>query len=344
MNGKWIAGFFLLLGADIQAQNRAKQVDTLPQYDETYYVQFPQQLLGRFYFSQKYTRFRLPKEDGIPKLNYMPNTTLNMGVGATYKSFSLNLAYGFGFLNQDAERGKTKYLDLQSHAYSRKHAIDFFGQFYKGYYLSDFSHPSLSTPYYVRPDLRVRYGGLVYSYLFNGRKFSYSAAMIMNEWQKKSAGSFFLNASFYLGQVKGDSSFVPWMFQSDHPVASVQRVEFLQLGPGAGYAHTFVISQHFFCMGSVQTNLNMGYTKEYDVSNTFNQFAVRPAFSYRAAIGYNSRLWGVNLNWVSSRFDIKGDISDKSYRIETGNARLNISRRFQPGPRLQKNLNRIPFI
>lgn len=313
-------------------------------YDSTYYQTFERELLVRFYFSQKYSLFDLPKVESVEKLSYLPNTTLNMGVGATYQSFTLNLAYGFGFLNQDQEKGKTKYLDLQAHMYGRKQVIDFFGQFYRGYYLrepkgTDF----LPAAYYVRPDMRVAYGGLSYGYVFNHRRFSYRAVMIMNEWQKKSAGTFFINGEAYYGRVKADSSFVPWAYKPGHPQSMINQVQFFQIGPGVGYAYAWVIKKHFFMMGSLQTNLNLSYTKEFDQMGDEGRFSVRPNLSYKLSLGYNGSVWNTNINWVSNAVNFKGASSTRPYQLETGNIRLNISRRIAPGPKLEKQLKRIPI-
>src|SRR5690606_14649801 len=91
----------------------------LCQNDSSYYVSYENQLTGRLYFSKKYTSFRYFDTEEDIALRYFPNTTLNMGVGATYKWATLNLGFGFGFLNPDNGRGDTRYLDLQGHFYGR---------------------------------------------------------------------------------------------------------------------------------------------------------------------------------------------------------------------------------
>src|SRR5688572_28023745 len=89
-------------------------------FDTTYYVSYENQITSRFYFSKKYTSFKFRNTLENYTMTYRPNTTLNMGIGATYKWATLNLAYGFGFLNPDKGKGKTEYLDLQFHGYTRK--------------------------------------------------------------------------------------------------------------------------------------------------------------------------------------------------------------------------------
>ena len=77
----------------------------LGQYDTSYYVSYEDQITGRFYLSQKYVSFRYIDTGNDLVFRYLPNTTLNMGVGATYKWATLNLAYGFGFLNPENGKG-----------------------------------------------------------------------------------------------------------------------------------------------------------------------------------------------------------------------------------------------
>src|SRR5687767_12137994 len=57
-------------------------------YDSTYYVSYETMLTSRFYFSKKYTSLKFRDNGENYNLTYRPNTTLNMGIGATYKSFT----------------------------------------------------------------------------------------------------------------------------------------------------------------------------------------------------------------------------------------------------------------
>ncbi|MFZ9944019.1 MAG: DUF4421 family protein, partial [Bacteroidia bacterium] len=65
--------------------------------DTTYFKAYSDQITGRFYFSRKYTSLIIGDQESDFKLDYRPNTSLNMGVGATYKNLTLNIAYGFPF-------------------------------------------------------------------------------------------------------------------------------------------------------------------------------------------------------------------------------------------------------
>ncbi|HMT29810.1 MAG TPA: DUF4421 family protein, partial [Bacteroidia bacterium] len=203
---KWQVLILFLLGfSDI----------TFGQNDTSYYESYTSQITGRFYFSQKYTSLIIDHENDQLDLKYRPNTTLNMGVGASYDWFTLNLAYGFGFLNQDEEKGKTNYLDLQAHLYGQKLNLDLFGEFYKGFYLSQKGKAVNDDSYYQRPDLKVTELGASVQYIFNDEKISFKAASIQTQRQKKSAGSLLIGAELYFGIVKSDSSIFPSLVFAD---------------------------------------------------------------------------------------------------------------------------------
>ena len=99
-NNKFI--FFILTAtvfskALLHAETVVAQSTDFSGHDTTFYEVYPGKVTTRFYFSQKYTTFTAQAPGGTEDLKFRPNTTLNMGVGATYHNFSLNLAYGFGF-------------------------------------------------------------------------------------------------------------------------------------------------------------------------------------------------------------------------------------------------------
>ncbi|MEO6837519.1 MAG: DUF4421 family protein, partial [Ginsengibacter sp.] len=195
-----------------------------PVNDTAYYVRFPGSVTSRIYTSQKYTDFTL-KDKTTRNIHYYPNTTFNLGVGATYNNLSLNIAYGFGFLNQDPEKGKTKYLDLQSHYYWRKWITDFEGQIYNGYHLSK-GVGTNPGDYYYRRDMKVALVGISQYRIFNPTRFSYRAAFTQNEWQKKSAGTFLAGAGIYYGVVNADSSLIPQSIQPPYPGKNIPQINY----------------------------------------------------------------------------------------------------------------------
>ncbi|HUZ60047.1 MAG TPA: DUF4421 domain-containing protein [Hanamia sp.] len=310
-----------------------------PVNDTTYYIRFPGSLTSRLYTSQKYTDFTL-KDKNTRNIHYYPNTTFNLGVGATYNNLSLNIAYGFGFLNQGPEKGKTKYLDLQSHYYWRKWITDIEGQFYHGYHLSK-GFATDGGKYYYRGDIKVALFGISQYRIFNPARFSYRAAFTQNEWQKKSAGTFLAGAGIYYGVVNADSSLIPQSIQQTYPGKNIQKVNYFSFGPGIGYAYTLVLHQYVFFTGSVTTSLNFSFTNENLLANQGFHFSVKPVTRFRLAAGYNSRTWNVSANWVKDNVPFGGVDKKSNYVFNTGNYRFVIAKRFNTGSRLRKHLRLI---
>lgn len=331
---KCIVFAFLMIGQHfVRAQAPAN-------FDSSYYKTYPRQITGRVFLSKKYTALTLNSPENVKALRYRPNNAFSAGVGATYGAITVNLGFNMGFLDGSRkERGKTKFLDLQSHIFTRKLVADLYGQFYDGYYLLP---KGLAAPpeknYYLRPDLRVNMIGASVYRLMNHRKFSYRAAFLQNEWQKKSAGSLLIGAEIYTGIIRGDSSLVPTAAPGDYTQRPVNKVRFTEFGPGAGYAYTVVMQQHFFITGSLTLNADVSFVKEYTGTASEKRVSISPNLAARAVIGYNSETWSANLSWVNNRINLKGEISADQYLVRTGNLRLTYAKRFKPGKKLKKNL------
>lgn len=331
-------GTFSLFYSDpVMAQKRTFSINDTP-----YYLSYPDMLTARYLFSKKYTALSLNAANDQSDLRYHPNTKYTMGVGATYHVLSINIVYGFGFLNPGNGKGKTKYLDLQSHLYLNKWTMDFYGQFYKGYYLYPKGFNSVSPDsYYQRPDMVVHLYGVMLYRVLNDRKFSFRAAFLQNEWQKKSAGTFLLGGEMNYGIMKADSSFVPHSAANSYPQAGINNVHFFCFGPGAGYAYTLVVKQHFFITGSVTANLNFGYSTEKSNFASNSKVYVNPVSIFRFVTGYNSNTWNVSVNWISNMLPVGGLTATNNYLLQTGNYRLIFAKKIKPGTKVIKGLNKI---
>ncbi len=306
------------------------------QHDSSYFASYTDQITGRFYFSQKYTNLMVEDQAQNLDLEYRPNTTLNMGIGASYKWFTLNLAYGFPFLNKEKEKGDTRYLDLQAHFYGNTSNIDLFGQFYNGFYLYPSGKASSVNQYYIRPDIKVREYGGSYQHIFNHKRFSYRASFLQNEWQKKSAGSFLFGAEFFIGKVGADSTVYPAVLTTSE-APKTTKVFFYELGPNFGYAYTLIIAKHFFLTGSLSFSLDYNVTEYKYESNRSMQSGVTPNSLIRVFTGYNSKKSALSVTFTNSRVSLAAT-SKNSVALNTGNFRINYVRRFIPGPKTKKIL------
>lgn len=308
-----------------------------------YYETFEGFLTGRVYLSKKYTSVALEGPEGTQTLRYRPNSLTTLGINATYEALSITLGSGFGFLNPNKEeKGKTKSFDFQTHIYTRDWATDIYGQFYRGYYLKDIASGGANDfTYYLRPDIRTNLVGASVYRLFNGEQFSYRAAYLQNEWQKKSAGSFLAGAEFYMGRVKGDSALVPSEVASFYPQAEVKRMRMVEFGPGLGYAYTFVWNEHLFATGSATINGDISFVKEETAEASANRVSFSPNATLRAVVGYNSERWAITMSWLHNSANARGESSNLDYRIKTGDFKITIAHRIIPGKNLKHDLDRV---
>ena len=294
----------------------------------------------RVYVSQKYAGFRLKNDKSIPVIDYRPNPSPAIGVGATYRGLTLNIAYGgIDFFNTEADRGTTEKFDAQVRLYTRKWAIDASGQIYKGYYL----HPKgLATTnnntYYTRPDLHVSIAGISAYRLFNYKWFTLRPAFVNDEQQIKSAGSFLAGAELFYVKSRGDSSLIPFALASLYQRNNIRNVQVIAIGPGAGYAYTQVLPFHLFVTGTLTLNLNLGHAREYGSATNSNHISANANLFYRLAGGYDNGHTIINFFWLNNKISANGAVNNYRYLLNTGNFRVIVARRFQPGPRSKKTL------
>ena len=300
-------------------------------HDTAYYETFPDKLTVRLYLSKKYVHLNFPSGGSAEDLEYKANPKLNLGAGITIKNISINLFNGFGFLNpKNDPKGKTKGFDFQIHLYPRKWSIDLLYVSPKGYHLSQTGIAGAGPDeYYYRGDLKTTFLGISSYRVPNKERFSYRASLSQTEWQKKSAGSFLYGGQIHHGVIQGDSSLVPTLLSHTYPQAGIKKINILSFGPGAGYAYTLVIQHHFFITGSMIINLDANFTKEEGEGiGTLKTTSFNPSEVFKAAAGYNGRLWSVSANWAGVGFWVKGATVENDYFFPPWNIRLVFAHRF----------------
>jgi hypothetical protein len=316
-------------------------------HDTSYYVTYRSKLTGRAYLSRKYNVLSFDPPPPGQDFQYRATTSLNLGIGATYHAFTLNIGIGITKFNPDKEKGDTRYLDLQGHFYARKWNIDLLGSFYKGFYLTPagLAAPP-GEPYYVRPDIGLSLVGLAFYRQLNQDKFSYQAALLQNEWQKKSAGSILFGGEIYYGAIFGDSSLAPTLLDPKISQLDVNKYHFVSFGPGLGYGYTFVYKERLFLMLSATINLAFRYSNEISSSSGEQEslFGFRPNYLFHAALGYNGPKWCLSLQWVDTELFLRGAQTLYEYTASTGNYRLIYARRFSLDRNTKKLLKPIPDI
>lgn len=292
-----------------------------------YYQTYNNHITGRTFISNKFTSFRL-RSDNYSYF-YRPITSYNLGLGFTYEWLTLNFGYGFDFLNPHRDKKDTRSIDLQFHPYGRKLAIDVLGQFYRGYKLN-------SPEEIIRKDVRVTVVGATVQYIFNHDRFSYRAAFLQSEWQKRSAGSWLAGVEFYTGRIRADSSMVPG---ANVPLEEKLRSSsFVELGPNVGYAYTYVYREHFFVTGSASVSFDLGFNTTISAVNKEKGSGFSPNTLFKFFGGYNSSKWAVTAIYLYNSQHLVSNLQNQVLSLHSGNFRIHFAYRFKPGKRARQLL------
>ncbi len=222
-------------------------INTATSQDSTHIVDYSDKLLIRLYTVTKTNSLTIVNDDLDRRLELLPNGKTNLGVGVNYKKFGLGIAFGPpSSAEKERKFGKTQRLDIQGSMYGRKIGADGFFQLYEGYYNSNPSDfidwTSDAFPQIAR--MRILSVGVSGFYLFNSEKYSYRAAFVRDEMQKKSAGSFLLGLFGNYDEGKTVNGFIPEELpDSLRTIINIKEFKNLAIGVSAGYAHNFVVRE-----------------------------------------------------------------------------------------------------
>jgi hypothetical protein len=307
-------------------------------YDTNYYHSYTDKLTTRLYSSVKYTNFSIQDQSLKKAVNYNVNNKVMLGLGANYSVFGLNIAFNLPFNEKDFDQyGETEYVDLQSHLYLRKYVVDFYLQRYKGFYINNpmeiLQNWIVADSFPKRPDIRIVDAGLAVQYILNSKKFSYRAAYIQNEWQKKSAGSFILGASIFYVMVKGDSSLIPKNIEPPDFAdgSKYDKSTQFSLGANAGYTHTFVAWKKFFLVIGLSAGPAIGNTSVHQTNmNQVTKSGITLNFNAlgRGSLGYNSHKFYMGVFYLNQIIGNKLPQEEVWNFVNTGNFRFNLVYRF----------------
>jgi len=307
--------------------------------DTNYIVDYSKELTTRIFGSQKSASFRLFDGTTEKSLNYLPNERFLIGIGANHGILGINLGINFPSINDDDDKyGTTDYINWTTRIIARKIYIDLILQYYKGYYLVNSYEMIRNWPaedqYMIRGDLSTFSIGMSAQYIFNNKKFSYRAGFLQNEWQKKSAGSLLAGGEVYYNVMQGDSSMVPLnlVYNSFYHNQHFSRADIFSIGPLIGYAHTFVLKQHWFLSLSLTANLALGFSKLYPDEQYSEAMSSGLTLNFntipKIAFGYNSSRWCFDISYNNLSQRNQSPFDQAWIHFDTGNFRFNIVYRF----------------
>jgi hypothetical protein len=298
--------------------------------DSSYITQDADVMVFRFYFSRKFTDFKIPDKE----LRYRPNSGLNTGLGVSFQKFTLNIAGPLPFLNPNREKDFPRSFDLQGQFYPVKWMVDFYGQFYRGYKIPDWQETGES---YLRPDIGLFKTGFHISHVFFGERISINAAKNHIEIQKKSAFSPLLGFEVYRARISADSLIIPKVLD---PTFNYTQADFLHVGPTAGFLGTLVFGKGFFATAAISGNLGAGSSWLLGDSNQReSDWSLMLGYQVRGFVGYNGEKFGFNLNYIYKNLNLN-PIRELEQSADTGNYRLNFVYKIRPGKNFSRFNNR----
>jgi len=305
--------------------------EIVPNYDTNYIKSYTDHLGIYPYALRKYRSYGLRNKELKTKLKFEPNGQTNLGLGFNYKWINLGFSTDFEFMNKDNdEYGQTTSLDFQLSAFSRYFGLSAHYQKYIGFYLSnpdDFSDWN-ETYYPYISDLQSSSLGLSLFYFFNNKKFSYKAAYIRNEVQKKSAGGFVLGAYADIDVVYAPSGFVPnELPDSLNQLFSFNGYSTYVAGLSFGYTYTLVFLNRFFVNLSLVPGVGYRTLSIWHVSsNKETEPNLTGLLNTRFSIAYEGKHMYFGFSSVSNNESFKYESIDIS--SNSGLVRLYLGKRF----------------
>jgi hypothetical protein len=312
----------------------AKEKDTIPKNDTSYYVSLRNKLTLYIYGVTKFSQFDLENNDNDNYLSYQPNSKFNLGLGFNYRWLGLSTTFNFNLVNDNELYGKTESFDIQSDILTRRTIISVNLQSYKGFYWENAGsyYPVWNKvdSFVIRPDIQIYQLGTNYIYTFNNDRFSFKTAFSKTGWQKKSAGSFLAGGFFSVFRLSADSSIVPTNALASFPVYdNLYGLSAFNIGASFGYAYTYVWHKKLFIHGTLMLGLlNQTFTT-YDAAGdelfSDNNFSSKTHF--RMAVGFNNDVQSYGISVVLDSYLIQNR-SVNEFIYNYGKINLFYARRF----------------
>lgn len=281
----------------------------------------------RFVMNRKLNYFKIKDALTNKSVLYRPNRGLNLGFGASYKWFALDLVFNTSVW-QDVQLYDSRSFDLQGRFYTNKHFLEAKLQYYGGYSLDRVNGSSVHKNELIREDIRSLSMGIQYLFAFNYEKFSFKAPFVLSEVQRKSAGSVIAGVGFNTFMINGDSTIVP---SAEHDNMNSKLLYddllVLDLSLKLGYMYTHVHDENYFL--SVGAIPGIGYSVgDYRVDSRTKMI---PKLSWNmkglVTLGYNDAFMFYGIQYIVDIHSLKQDYMARTV-MGTGILSLMVGYRF----------------
>jgi hypothetical protein len=305
---------------------------TLFAQDSTNIIDYSDQLLIRVYTVTKSNSLAIENQQANKTLKLLPNGNTSLGLGFNYKKFGLGVAFGLPPSEErDQKYGRTQRLDLQGSLYGKKIGADGFFQVYKGYY-NENPQDFLDWNSDLQPQIesmRILSVGATAFYVFNSDTYSYRAAFVRDEIQRRSSGSFLLGLFGNYDEGSTEKGFIPEEFpDSLRTLIDVKEFKNLAVGVSLGYAHNFVIDEKFILGIAILPGFGYQRVTIRELDGTLSS-EDQPAGQLlgRIALGYEHRHFFLGLTGSVNVRSI--DLDPYNFNLATEQFRFIIGKRFK---------------
>jgi hypothetical protein len=281
--------------------------DSLRRYHNTVDTNFVKKYPDRFIvtLSQSYRQYDLRYSQtlfpdtagfGAPKMIADGNAVTGLSVDFDKISFSFGIRSVPPTDTIIARRGKTTYSSYSLSFALYRFRFESSYRKYIGFY--DIKTPTYDTGfaqngvYFQNPSMSVRSMRVKTLFVFNKRKFSYSAAYFNTQRQLKPAGSLLMVSNLYDYAFSSDTSMIPVAsrpFYGVYGLMNRYRVQGISIGPG--YSFNLVLFRTLY----VNMTLTSGFDFQHrnigtsDNSYSSKHWRVGAAGDFRAAMGLNGK-------------------------------------------------------
>ncbi|BDD08586.1 hypothetical protein FUAX_10180 [Fulvitalea axinellae] len=323
--------FGLMLLAVLALNNLAVAQSQHVFLDSSYVVNYRDLFSVKLYGIVRSNTWNLKFEDQLGKeteLKYSTNSNVNFGAGFSYRHTSVSYAFNLPIINNDNDRyGKTRGIDLQASTYAKRYFFDVYFSSLRGMYMENpkegvFSELQGQPEIYKFPNMRSRFVGGDFVYVFNPKKYSLRSSFLGDERQMKSTGSFLLGVSAsYSFLDNGDESILPPVVRDTlGDQLDGQRLKMINAGISVGYGYNLVIGKRFFFSLALLPGINYRKTvftpMDDDVplekTNSLGIYALM-----RAGMGYNGKHLYMGVTAMSRRQGAPG--ADGLYDTQVSN-------------------------
>jgi hypothetical protein len=291
--------------------------------DSNYIGDYTNKLTSRIFLLFQNASLMINPEN-IDKIVYRPNVNVRAGLSGNWRWFGLALSIDNPFYKSDKEKyGNTSVLDLRLNAFGRNFSAEVIIQRYKGFYISYPEQPDGTK--YIVPDMATFSLGLAGYWIYNPGRFSFRAAFIQNEQQKRSAGSLIVRPAVLFYHVSSENGIIPPGLISEFNIPAKNHLvwgDFYSIGLSPGYAYTFVFLKNLYITAAIFPGVAAQFHSYNNGLNTYSDYEFSFQLSGRFALGYNSEKWFCGGSVQTGFSEIPDKLSNSMFNYDVAQFRL----------------------